>query len=213
MLPWTRVCKYLIKILISIHLDVPLEGRRLDHMVVLFLTFEKPPCCLPHSHQPCASVQTSVNPGWHLLSSAFFIIAILTGVRGHLIGVLICISLMVSDVVYLFIPTGHLHFSLGEMSVQVLGPFLNWWGFFLLLSCKFSQYILETNPLADLWFATVLSHSTECLSFCWSLPLLCRSFWVWRSPASLFLLLLSFPRNHHQDQYQEAFLLWFLLEF
>lgn len=112
-------------------------------------------------HQKCISVPIALHLAPHLLLLVFFISAPYCGAASnivwYLILILICISFMANNVEHFFMClfTVHIQCFVKCLFKSCARLFF----FFLSLSSESYLYVLNINPLVEMCFASIFSHS------------------------------------------------------
>ena len=124
-------------------------------------------------HQECKRITLSSHPLQHLVFVVFLMMAILTLVGWYITVVLICISLLMSNIEHLFmcflaICRSSLEKCLFRSSVHLLIELI----IFLVLSCTSCLYILEISSLSVASFAIFSPILRAVFSPCLQFPLL-----------------------------------------
>ena len=166
---------YLFRLLFLYFLNIYPEVELLNHVVVLYLVFWTNLYTIfhsgytnLHSHQQCKRVPFSPRPHQHSLFLVFLVRGILTDVGWHLFVVLICISLMISNVKCLSLGLlamclsflGKCIFSSSAHFKIRLPGFWCW-----VIRAVYICWILAPARLLSL--ANIFSHSAGCLFILW----------------------------------------------
>ena len=137
----------------------------------------------PHSHQQCKGVPFSTNPLHHLLFVYILMMAILTSVKWHFIVVLVCISLLISEVENLFMC--HLAICMSSLEKCLFRSSHIFWFWAAWTVCLFLRLIL-----CQLLCLQIVSPILRAVfSYCLWFPLLCKNFSLIRSHLFIFVFI------------------------
>ena len=180
-------CMNLSESLLSVLLDMFQAVRFPDYMAIHFLILRGTTVLFPTVVAPFHNPASSWFQFLHIfINTCYFLVFFFHHNESEII-VHCGFDMQFSDdsnVEHLFIWSWA---SLEKCLFKSFAPFFELFDF-LLLSYKYSLYILNTSPLLDIWFTHIFSHSVGCLSLCWLCRLMLKSFWVWYYAICLFFL-------------------------
>ena len=146
--------------------DIYLEVEFLDHMVVLFLVFLGNFIMLSTGTVPIYIPTNSelVFPFLYVLTNTCYLLSFWSWPFWHVGGnISLCLwfafpwwLVMLSIFSCVCWPSVCLLWK--NVYSDPLPIFISHWLVFLLLSCMSPSYILDINPLSDIWFANIFSH-------------------------------------------------------
>ena len=171
---WTFMYEFLFEhllSLLSICLGVELYGTSVFNLLRNCQSVFHSGCTILYPHQQCRTVLISLHPSQHLAIFCIYDYSHSSGCEVVFIVVLICIYLLTNDTEHIFhVLFGHLYIFFGEMSIQVLCPFVNWVFSFCWLVVRILFFFFLRSTGSRRAGSVVVAHGPRCSAACGIFP-------------------------------------------